>query len=128
MEMRIHHGVVVLGIALAVLAPRKGPPTQAQAQTQAQPQAPATAPGDVSGPVEEDSVRLAIIGDTGTGTQSQFDVGAQMARARQRFPFEFVIMLGDNIYGSERPQDFSRKFERPYATLLTLKVPFYASL
>jgi predicted phosphodiesterase len=138
--MRIHHGVVVLCIALAVLAPRKdraphGLVAQAQAQsqappqTQALPQAPATAPpNDVSGPVEENSVRLAIIGDTGTGTQSQFDVGAQMARARQRFPFEFVIMLGDNIYGSERPQDFAQKFEKPYATLLTLKVPFYAAL
>ena len=49
-------------------------------------------------------------------------------RARQRFPFEFVIMLGDNIYGSERPQDFAQKFEKPYETLLDAKVPFYAAL
>lgn len=132
MEMRIHHGVVVLGIALAVLAPRQERAAQAQpralTQTQPQPQAPATVPGEVTTPVEDDSVRLAIIGDTGTGTQSQFDVGAQMAHARQRFPFEFVIMLGDNMYGSERPQDFTAKFEKPYATLLAAKVPFYASL
>jgi len=144
MEMRIHHGVVVLGIALAALAPRKDPSTHAvavavalaeaqtpqpQSQGQPQPQAPATAPPtNVSGPVEDNSVRLAIIGDTGTGTQSQFDVGAELTRARQRFPFEFVIMLGDNIYGSERPQDFAEKFEKPYATLLTQKVLFYAAL
>ena len=144
MEMRIHHGVVVLGIALAALAPRKDPSTHAvavavalaeaqtpqpQSQAQPQPQAPATAPPtNVSGPVEDNSVRLAIIGDTGTGTQSQFDVGAELTRARQRFPFEFVIMLGDNIYGSERPQDFAEKFEKPYATLLTQKVLFYAAL
>ena len=37
-------------------------------------------------------------------------------------------MLGDNIYGSERPQDFVKKFERPYKALLDLKIPFYASL
>ena len=51
-----------------------------------------------------------------------------MAKARDAFPFEFVIMLGDNIYGSERPQDFVRKFEKPYEALLSAKVPFYASL
>jgi len=44
------------------------------------------------------------------------------------FPFEFVIMLGDNIYGSERPQDFVNKFEKPYKALLDAKVPFYAAL
>jgi 3',5'-cyclic AMP phosphodiesterase CpdA len=55
-------------------------------------------------------------------------VAAQLARSHQRFPFDFVIMLGDNMYGSERPQDFASKFERPYAALLALKVPFYAAL
>jgi len=39
-----------------------------------------------------------------------------------------VIMLGDNIYGSERPQDFERKFLKPYKTLLDDKVDFYAAL
>jgi 3',5'-cyclic AMP phosphodiesterase CpdA len=37
-------------------------------------------------------------------------------------------MLGDNIYGSERPQDFVRKFEQPYKGLLDAKMPFYAAL
>ena len=37
-------------------------------------------------------------------------------------------MLGDNIYGSERPQDFANKFEKPYQVLLDAKVPFYAAL
>ena len=139
MEMRIHHGVVVLGIALAVLAPRQDPSTlgaartqaqtQTEAQPQAQPQTPATAaPNAVSGPVEDNSVRLAIIGDTGTGTQSQYDIGRQLMAARGAFPFEFVIMVGDNIYGSERPQDFAQKFEKPYQSLLDAKVPFYAAL
>ena len=27
-------------------------------------------------------------------------------------------MVGDNIYGSERPQDFVKKFESPYRPLL----------
>ena len=40
-------------------------------------------------------------------------LAAEMARVHQRFPFELVITVGDNIYGSERPQDFVRKFEAP---------------
>ena len=38
------------------------------------------------------------------------------------------LVLGDNIYGSERPQDFAQKFERPYKPLLDANIPFYASL
>ena len=37
-------------------------------------------------------------------------------------------MLGDNIYGGERPQDFVKKFELPYKALLDAEIPFYASL
>jgi Calcineurin-like phosphoesterase len=76
----------------------------------------------------KDSVRFAVIGDSGTGGQSQYDVGERLAASLQTFPFEFVLMLGDNIYGSERPQDFVLKFEKPYAEILAQKIPFYASL
>src|SRR5262245_3443094 len=51
-----------------------------------------------------------------------------MNEARATFPFTMVIMLGDNIYGRQGPQDFVNKFERPYAALLTAGVLFYASL
>jgi hypothetical protein len=37
-------------------------------------------------------------------------------------------MLGDNLYGSESPDDFVRKFERPYKGLLDAGVKFYAAL
>ena len=47
---------------------------------------------------------------------------------RARFRFDFVIMLGDNIYGSQRPADFVQKFERPYKPLLNAAVKFYACL
>lgn len=38
------------------------------------------------------------------------------------------LVLGDNIYGSERPQDFAQKFEIPYKPMLDAGIPFYASL
>jgi hypothetical protein len=87
-----------------------------------------TAAGGTSAPVAQDSVRFAAIGDTGTGDRAQYDVGAQLAKSRAVFPFDFVIMMGDNLYGSERPQDYIRKFELPYKPLLEGKVQFYASL
>ena len=34
-----------------------------------------------------------------------------MLRFRQVFPFEFVLMMGDNLYGSESAQDYKKKFE-----------------
>jgi predicted phosphodiesterase len=74
------------------------------------------------------SVRFAVLGDTGTGSRPQYEIGERLNESRTVFPFEFVLMLGDNIYGSERPQDFVKKFELPYKPLHDLKIPFYASL
>ena len=83
---------------------------------------------DLAVPVKPNSVRFAVIGDTGTGSSQQYDIGKQMAAFNGKFPFTFVIMVGDNIYGSERPQDFEQKFEKPYKALLDAKVEFYAAL
>jgi 3',5'-cyclic AMP phosphodiesterase CpdA len=79
-------------------------------------------------PARPDSLKFAAIGDSGTGDRAQYEVGQQMATERKRFPFELVIMLGDNLYGRQQPEDFVTKFERPYAALLSAGVAFYASL
>src|SRR5262249_2873882 len=79
-------------------------------------------------PVHADSLKFAAIGDNGTGGRQQYEIGNQMAAARGTFPFEMVIMLGDNMYGRQDPQDFVTKFERPYAVLLQSGIHFYASL
>jgi predicted phosphodiesterase len=77
---------------------------------------------------EKDSVKFAVIGDTGTGGSAQYTIAKVLTDARARFPFDFVIMLGDNIYGRESPADFVRKFERPYKPLLDAGIRFYATL
>jgi 3',5'-cyclic AMP phosphodiesterase CpdA len=74
------------------------------------------------------SLTFAVIGDSGTGKQPQYDVAERMIAARAASPFEFVIMVGDNMYGSQAPDDFITKFERPYTALLKAGVPFYAAL
>jgi len=80
-------------------------------------------------PLKDGSVRFAVMGDTGTASKAQSEVGKQMAAFHSKFPFEFVIMVGDNLYGgSYTPADYKSKFEDPYAELIAAKVKFYAAL
>jgi hypothetical protein len=79
-------------------------------------------------PNKSDSLKFAVLGDFGTGSSEQYELAAQMNRVHDAFPFELVTLVGDNLYGSERPQDFQKKFEVPYQPLLQAGVKFYASL
>ncbi len=77
---------------------------------------------------QSNSVRFAVIGDMGTGELAQYEVGRAMNLSRMAGHFDFVITLGDNIYGGHNAGDYQRKFELPYKGLLDAGVPFYASL
>ncbi len=79
-------------------------------------------------PNKAGSFKFAVLGDFGTGDREQFELARQMATVHGRFKYELVVLVGDNIYGSERPQDFKRKFEDPYKPLLDAGVKFYATL
>jgi len=79
-------------------------------------------------PLQEKSTRFAVIGDSGTGEQQQYDIAREMEAYRQAVGFDFVIMLGDNIYGGHQARDFAQKFEVPYKPLLDAGVKLYASL
>ncbi len=98
-------------------------PQQAGGRDQA-----ATSGLDIRLPLQDKSVRFAVIGDSGTGDREQYDVAREMEAYWQAVKFDFVIMLGDNIYGSHSPRDFVKKFEKPYAALLNGGVKFYAAL
>jgi hypothetical protein len=87
------------------------------------------APGRAAGvPNRKNSLKFAAIGDNGTGDKAQYELAAQMTASHNTVPFDTVIMLGDNLYGSQRPRDFVDKFENPYKPLLDAGVKFYASL
>ncbi len=77
---------------------------------------------------EGKALRFAVIGDSGSGAPAQYEIGKRLADSRASFPFTMVIMLGDNLYGGEKPRDFEKKFEQPYKALLDAGVKFYASL
>ena len=92
-------------------------------------QQPAPSPQlDVRIPLEKNSVRFVAIGDFGNAAPQQYAVARQMELYRQIVKYEFVITLGDNIYGGHSASDFERKFEQPYKPLLDAGVKFYASL
>ena len=83
---------------------------------------------DVTLPNQPDSVKFAIIGDSGTGSSSQYKVAETLIAARAKFPYEFVLMMGDNLYSGSGPKDYQKKFEVPYKPLLDAGLKFYAAL
>jgi 3',5'-cyclic AMP phosphodiesterase CpdA len=91
---------------------------------------PAQAPANatLTLPRKDGSVRFAVVGDSGTGDRGQYEVAKQMVAAHDEFPFDFVIMLGDNIIGADSPTDMANKFTTPYKALLDAGVLFHAAL
>jgi predicted phosphodiesterase len=124
----LHRALAVVTLSIACAMPNAAAPTQNVATAALVAGARAQAANETLPPRAGTSIRFAVLGDTGTGERAQYDVAEQVWRSHAVFPFEFVIMVGDNMYGSERPQDYTRKFELPYKPILDAKIPFYASL
>ena len=125
--------IAILTVALLTgLSPQPDTwsPASLSAQQTRQPAGRGTAAPALSSSLvsEKDSVRFGVIGDTGTGGSAQYAIAKLLADARARFPYEFVIMLGDNMYGGESPSDFVNKFEKPYKPILDAGIKFYATL
>ena len=118
---------VAIGLAALLGMVSTAGPVPTSVETPQTAQKPQAAPA-VELPNRPGSLKFGVIGDFGNGSRQQTELGAQMTKLRARFPFEFVITVGDNIYGGDRPQDMRKKFELPYKALLDGGVKFYASL
>ena len=123
---RVRWSVLCAALALISCAAAT-PPREAAAGSPARTTA-APAVQTTQLPNAADSLKFAVIGDNGTGERPQYEVAKEMIAWHEKFPFTLVVMMGDNIYGSERPQDFVAKFQQPYQPLLDAGVKFYASL
>jgi hypothetical protein len=122
-------GTLLCAAALAAAAPAAGALAQEAAPAAAAgSRVAAAAPVALTLPNKENSVRFMVVGDTGTGSRQQNELAAVMTRYRQAFPFEFALMVGDNMYGGEKAADYKNKFEDVYRPLLDQKVKFYAAL
>ena len=106
--------------ALPALAPATAETAEAAtAQTAAIAASPLPMPSIRGGTV------FALMGDSGSGNQSQQAVAKAMLTyfsTARRFPF--VLMLGDNLYDD----DYTNEFSIPYKALIDLGVKFYATL
>jgi hypothetical protein len=109
---------------------RESSPVQREAPAiSAAPPAPARPPAEVlTLPRKPGSVRFALIGDAGRGHGPQYEVSAQMQAFREVFSYDFVVMLGDNVYDGGTPEYYRDRFELPYKPLLDAGVKFYATL
>jgi predicted MPP superfamily phosphohydrolase len=114
-------GLLLLSIVVAGAGCRDAGSVVAQAQQ-------ATTESVVALPNRDGSLKFAALGDFGTGSKAQYELAEQMVKVHDRFKYDFVVLVGDNLYGSGRPQDFKNKFEVPYKPLLDRGVKFYASL
>lgn len=76
--------------------------------------------------------RFVLIGDSGSGSASQRRVADRMWDWMQKNPFNLVLMLGDNIYGSTEltqggdPRFFHSKFDVVYRRFQERGVVFHA--
>ncbi|HXW05826.1 MAG TPA: metallophosphoesterase [Vicinamibacterales bacterium] len=118
---RLHSGCLVVALALVTASAWSTAPGQSGARLQ--PAAPA-----LPLPNREGSLKFAVLGDWGDGSRGQRELAVRMAAVHQAFPFELVITVGDNIYGTDSPRAFRTRFEVPYKPLLDAGVKFYASL
>lgn len=92
-----------------------------------QPQA-ATETPVITLPRRDGSVKMLVFGDAGRGSAEQYELGRVMNTYHQAFPYDVVLMTGDNIYGPDKAADMKKKFEDVYRPLLDKGVKFYASL
>ena len=119
-------GALLLCLFVLTAACRNQPDSINTAQD---PASPALPPRETLAlPNRPGSIKFAAIGDSGRGDRAQYDVAAQMAAFRRVFAFDFVVMLGDNIYGGGTPDDYRLKFELPYKPFLDDGVKFYAAI
>jgi hypothetical protein len=71
---------------------------------------------------------FAVIGDSGKIGSGQTRIAEQMNGLRDKKGFDFVLMLGDNIYPNGVGRGLQANFETPFASLLEDGVEFYAVL
>ena len=75
------------------------------------------------------TLTFAVVGDTGEPNTDLKAIAQQMSSYHtNKSRFEFVLLLGDNIYSNGVGQGLVVHFERPFKGLLEAKVKFYAAL
>ncbi|HTG14147.1 MAG TPA: metallophosphoesterase [Blastocatellia bacterium] len=120
--------VAAIGVITILLLSSAGRVQSQQAASSAVKPGASVSASNLTLPNKSDSVHFAVIGDTGTGSSQQRELGELMSQYHSVFPFDCVLMMGDNIYGGEAAKDYEAKFAQPYKELLDAGVKFHAAL
>ena len=115
---------ILASLFLSLACPGGAQPTAGPAQVLAK----GTPDAPIALPNAKGSLKFVVLGDFGTAEKREYSLATQMNTFHEAFPFETVVLVGDNLYGAERPQDFKLKFEDPYKALLDKNVKFYGAL
>ena len=79
--------------------------------------------------VGQEPLVFGVVGDTGEVTPGLRGVIREMLNYRRnRANFDFMLLLGDNIYSDGIGRGIPKVFEAPFADLLSAGVQFYAVL
>lgn len=119
---------VILFLSLSVLFGPQLRDFYSQSLAERKPKVTSTVTPNVTLPRKDGSVKFLVFGDTGRGSKAQYELGRVMFAYQTAFPYDTVLMTGDNIYGSDKAEDMRKKFEDVYRPLVDRGVKFYASL
>ena len=78
----------------------------------------ATTPLGQRPPDDQPDLRLAVVGDVGTGATDAYAVAASMERAGTSDPFDALVLLGDNVYPDGDPTRLEATVFAPYGPVL----------
>ncbi len=73
---------------------------------------------------DEQFIRFAVLGDSGSGGRNAMAIATRMAEAYERSPYGLVIHVGDVSYYGSIADRWEAVFQRPYAPLLDAGVRF----
>ena len=79
---------------------------------------PETAPAEPFDPADPPAVRLAVVGDVGTGSARAYATADAVRRAGAERPFDGLVLLGDNVYPHGDPDRLDATVFRPFAPVL----------
>src|SRR5687768_6698321 len=94
--MQPRHSFRILALITVLAA---GPAAIAQNPAPAKPGPAAPKQAAAAPAADAEALKFAVIGDSGTGGSAQQRVAERLISSRTTFPYEFILMLGDNLYG-----------------------------
>ncbi len=72
----------------------------------------------VTAALNRPDLRLAVVGDVGTGGQAEYRTAAVMDNLEQHAEFDALLLLGDNVYDNGDPSQLQAKVFDPFAPVL----------